>query len=99
MKRAEHDYEKRRSTLLAHYDSVKHAQQVIVDDIPLPQLGTDSLANFAGGIPSQIPLPPMMTSLPEIGLPPPPPATGILRKRSVYRFASQIVLSHLLSVY
>lgn len=84
LKRAEHDYEKRRSTLLAHYDSVKHAQQVIVDDIPLPQLGTDSLANFAGGIPSQIPLPPMMTSLPEIGLPPPPPATGILRKRSVY---------------
>lgn len=32
------EYEKRRAHLISYYESVKHAQSVQVDDIPLPTL-------------------------------------------------------------
>ncbi|XP_008475786.1 WW domain-binding protein 11 [Diaphorina citri] len=36
LKRGEVEYEKRRTALISYYEAVKHAQQVQVDDIPLP---------------------------------------------------------------
>ncbi|XP_039284804.1 WW domain-binding protein 11 isoform X2 [Nilaparvata lugens] len=78
LKRAEADYEKRRFTMSTYYEAVRHAQQVQVDDIPLPinQLPPESIAALAG-LTAQIPLP--------VDLPLPlPPAAGILRKRSAY---------------
>lgn len=38
LKRQEMEYEKRRAHLISYYESVKHAQSVQVDDIPLPTL-------------------------------------------------------------
>ncbi|KAL1129228.1 hypothetical protein AAG570_013757 [Ranatra chinensis] len=78
LKRAEAEYEKRRMTMATYSEAVRHAQQVQVDEIPLPisQLGTEGMA--ALGLTSQIPLPEMPLGL----LMPPPPS--ILRKRSAY---------------
>lgn len=36
IKRAESEYEKRRFKLISYFDAVKTAQQVSVDEIPLP---------------------------------------------------------------
>lgn len=89
LKRAEADYEKRRFTMSTYYEAVRHAQQVQVDDIPLPinQLPPESIAALAG-LTSQIPLPadlplPLQLPLPRLPTSGPPPA-GILRKRSAY---------------
>ncbi|KAI5730578.1 hypothetical protein M8J76_015347 [Diaphorina citri] len=88
LKRGEVEYEKRRTALISYYEAVKHAQQVQVDDIPLPlqQLPPESLAALAAGYTSQIPLPsdlgiPLPPSILGNLVPPPP---GILRKRSAY---------------
>uniref|UniRef100_A0A8D8VBM6 WW domain-binding protein 11 n=1 Tax=Cacopsylla melanoneura TaxID=428564 RepID=A0A8D8VBM6_9HEMI len=87
LKRAEVEYDKRRTQLVSYYEAVKHAQQVQVDDIPLPlqSLPPESLAALAAGYTSQIPLPS------DLGIPLPPsilgmvpPAPSILRKRSAY---------------
>ncbi|XP_014243430.1 WW domain-binding protein 11 [Cimex lectularius] len=77
LKRAEAEYEKRRMTMATYSEAVRHAQQVQVDDIPLPlaQLHPENM--MALGLTSQIPLPDMPMSL---LLPP----TSILRKRSAY---------------
>ncbi|CAH2039804.1 unnamed protein product, partial [Iphiclides podalirius] len=76
LKRQEMEYEKRRAHLISYYESVKHAQSVQVDDIPLPTLQVpDNL--IYGNVPSQIPLP--LDSMHPI-LPKP-----ILKKDSVYR--------------
>jgi len=83
LKRQEADYEKRRTVMVQYYEAVRHAQQVSVDDIPLPLLSamptTDSTtaAAAAATMPGQIPLP---ADIPQV---PPPPS--ILRKRSAYR--------------
>lgn len=79
LKRAEAEYEKRRVTMATYSEAVRHAQQVSVDDIPLPipQLNPENMA--ALGLTSQIPLPEM-----PVGLLLPPPPTSILRKRSAY---------------
>lgn len=79
LKRAEAEYEKRRVTMATYSEAVRHAQQVSVDDIPLPipQLNPENMA--ALGLTSQIPLPEM-----PMGLLLPPPPTSILRKRSAY---------------
>lgn len=53
MKRKQTDYELRRGQLVAFYESVKSAQQVTVDEIPLPQLPQQ----MPSSAPSQIPLP------------------------------------------
>ncbi|KPI91738.1 WW domain-binding protein 11 [Papilio xuthus] len=76
LKRQEMEYEKRRAHLISYYESVKHAQSVQVDDIPLPTLQVpDNL--IYGNVPSQIPLPmdAVHTTLPK----------PILKKDSVYR--------------
>ncbi|XP_075224391.1 uncharacterized protein LOC142326095 [Lycorma delicatula] len=89
LKRAEAEYEKRRYALSTYYEAVRHAQQVQVDDIPLPinQLPPESIA-LLSGLTSQIPLPadlPLPIPLPLPRLPPPgPPPQSILRKRSAY---------------
>lgn len=38
LKRRQMDYEHKRNQIVSFYESVKHAQQVTVDEIPLPQL-------------------------------------------------------------
>ncbi|XP_045536204.1 WW domain-binding protein 11 [Papilio machaon] len=76
LKRQEMEYEKRRAHLISYYESVKHAQSVQVDDIPLPTLQVpDNL--IYGNVPSQIPLP-LDTVHPILPKP-------ILKKDSVYR--------------
>ncbi|XP_068618371.1 WW domain-binding protein 11 [Battus philenor] len=76
LKRQEMEYDKRRAHLISYYESVKHAQSVQVDDIPLPTLQVpDNL--IYGNVPSQIPLP-MDTVHPILPKP-------ILKKDSVYR--------------
>lgn len=78
LKNQEADYEKRRSALLQYYEAVRHAQQVQVDDIPLPISLTGGLPDsIPPGMPGQIPLPAELPS----HIPPPP---SILRKRSAY---------------
>ncbi|XP_046659838.1 WW domain-binding protein 11-like [Homalodisca vitripennis] len=89
LKRAEADYEKRRFALSTYCEAVRHAQQVQVDDIPLPI--NESIAALAG-LTSQIPLPADMPLPLNIPVPPvllsqlnlPAAPQGILRKRSAY---------------
>uniref|UniRef100_A0A1B6E2F0 Wbp11/ELF5/Saf1 N-terminal domain-containing protein n=1 Tax=Clastoptera arizonana TaxID=38151 RepID=A0A1B6E2F0_9HEMI len=96
LKRAEAEYEKRRYALSTYCEAVRYAQQVQIDDIPLPiaQLPPESIAVLSG-LTSQIPLPidlPLPTHLPltpqqillsTLGANIPTPQ-GILRKRSAY---------------
>lgn len=54
MKRKQNDYEQKRNQLVAFYESVKSAQQVTVDEIPLPQLPQQAAPSNTA---AQIPLP------------------------------------------
>lgn len=88
LKRLEVEYEKRRMTLVAYYESVRHAQQVQVDDIPLPTV------QLPDAPPSQIPLPsdlPLLPAaiVPGLGV---VPAHGILKKTSAYRYVDYYLL-------
>ncbi|KAH9644150.1 hypothetical protein HF086_010365 [Spodoptera exigua] len=76
LKRQEMEYEKRRTHLISYYESVKHAQSVQVDDIPLPTLQVPDNLIFSN-VPSQIPLP-VDAVLPAAVKP-------ILKKDSVYK--------------
>ncbi|GBP95627.1 WW domain-binding protein 11 [Eumeta japonica] len=77
LKRQEMEYEKRRAHLISYYESVKHAQSVQIDDIPLPTLQVpDNL--IYGNVPSQIPLP-LDPVVPQI------PMKPILKKDSAYK--------------
>ncbi|CAH4028820.1 WW domain-binding protein 11 [Pieris brassicae] len=77
LKRQEVEYEKRRAHLISYYESVKHAQSVQVDDIPLPTLQVpDNL--IYGNLPLQIPLP-ADTLHPSV------PMKPILKKDSAYK--------------
>lgn len=65
LKRKEVDYEKRRNKKVQYYESVKHAQSVQIDDIPLPQMSesapsapTQGSGGGNLGAQSRIPLPP-----------------------------------------
>ncbi|XP_018334780.1 WW domain-binding protein 11-like [Agrilus planipennis] len=53
LKKKQNDYEHKRIQLVAFYESVKSAQQVSVDEIPLPQMPEQTASNIT----SQIPLP------------------------------------------
>ncbi|XP_041987497.1 WW domain-binding protein 11 [Aricia agestis] len=77
LKRQEMEYEKRRAHLISYYESVKHAQSVQVDDIPLPTLQIPDNILF-GNLPSQIPLP-MDSGHTNM------PVRPILKKDSAYR--------------
>lgn len=65
LKRKEVEYEKRRNKKVHYFESVKHAQTVQVDEIPLPQMvtATSTTAELPNGppnmfaIPGRIPLP------------------------------------------
>lgn len=67
LKRKEVEYEKRRNKKVQYYESVKHAQTVQVDEIPLPQIATNTDAatpqqhNVQFNIPGRIPLPASIT--------------------------------------
>ncbi|XP_063535524.1 WW domain-binding protein 11 [Cydia strobilella] len=77
LKRQEMEYEKRRAHLISYYESVKLAQSVQVDDIPLPTLQMPE--NYVyGNMASQIPMPMDIA-------PPSAPMKPILKKDSVYK--------------
>lgn len=84
IRQAEAEYERRRATLLAHFEAVRHTQQVSVDEIPLPmaQMKIDSF----NCLPINVPLPNEygMIALPPYSAAIPLPS-GILRKKSAYR--------------
>ncbi|KAL0278514.1 UNVERIFIED_CONTAM: hypothetical protein PYX00_000320 [Menopon gallinae] len=90
LKRLQIEYERKRSALYNYYEAVKNAQQVQIDDIPLPiaALPAELQAVFVG-IPSQIPLPAHAPPHPTIRPTPLPPAYlqphhSILKKTSAY---------------
>ncbi|XP_063382611.1 WW domain-binding protein 11 [Cydia fagiglandana] len=77
LKRQEMEYEKRKAHLISYYESVKLAQSVQVDDIPLPTLQMPE--NYVyGNMASQIPMPMDIA-------PPSAPMKPILKKDSVYK--------------
>lgn len=58
LKRSQAEYERRRNQMITFYESVKHAQSVSVDDIPLPSIQVpDHIATMFTSTPAQIPLP------------------------------------------
>ncbi|XP_028049953.1 WW domain-binding protein 11 isoform X2 [Monomorium pharaonis] len=52
-------YERRRIDLVSYFEAVRHAQQVQVDEIPLPSAVNDITRLYPGSLTSQIPLPDM----------------------------------------
>lgn len=52
-------YERRRIDLVSYFEAVRHAQQVQVDEIPLPSAANDISRMYTGSLTSQIPLPDM----------------------------------------
>ncbi|CAG0896391.1 unnamed protein product [Darwinula stevensoni] len=71
IRRMEAEYEKKRLQMMQYHESVKFAQQVAVDEIPLPSVGMPM------PMPAQIPLPPVAADVPHIPFPPGP---GILKR-------------------
>jgi WW domain-binding protein 11 len=61
-KRKEVEYEKRRHKRVQYFESVRHAEQVSLDDIPLPSSTSDK---------------PVPSSIPKISLPPPVLLTNV----------------------
>jgi len=76
LKKVWHSYQARKNEVVQAYDAVKNAQNVQVDDIPLPSMGDGSdgfgVLGFGGSDAEDIPLPPTMTI----------PKTSILKKPS-----------------
>lgn len=71
MKRKEVDYEKRKYKRVQYFESVRHAEQVSIEDIPLPSSTNEK---------------PIPATMPKISMPPPllltnlPPQTALLKK-------------------
>lgn len=63
LKRSQAEYERRRGQLVTFYESVKHAQQVSVDEIPLPAIQIPEHISSMFSSTSQIPLPTVETVL------------------------------------
>ncbi|KAK0180768.1 hypothetical protein PV327_003118 [Microctonus hyperodae] len=95
-------YERRRIELVTYFEAVRHAQQVQVDDIPLPSANTEITRLYPGSVTSQIPLPDMpqpqthmypphahyiSQHLPLMNIPIPP---SILKKTSIYSGTSTL---------
>ncbi|CAL7935212.1 unnamed protein product [Xylocopa violacea] len=95
-------YERRRIDLVSYFEAVRHAQQVQVDEIPLPSAGNDISRMYSGSLTSQIPLPDMPQPPahmypphphyipqhhPLMNIPIPP---SILKKTSAYATSSSI---------
>ncbi|GAB0099428.1 hypothetical protein DMENIID0001_152850 [Sergentomyia squamirostris] len=73
LKRKEVEYEKRRNKKVQYFESVKHAQSVQIDDIPLPQMSADAAPSAptqpsggGGGFPApnRMPIPPGPPQIP-----------------------------------
>lgn len=79
LKRKEVDYEKKRLKKQQYYESVKHAQSVQIDEIPLPAqvTATPGAVIAFPGPPNRFPPPPSALSLPPFAPGAPP---GVLRK-------------------
>lgn len=81
MKRKEVEYEKKRLKKQQYYESVKHAQSVQIDEIPLPsstQTPTPTTASTTAAFPpKRLPPPPAALSLPPFAPGAPP---GTLKK-------------------
>lgn len=81
MKRKEVEYEKKRLKKQQYYESVKHAQSVQIDEIPLPsstQTPTPTTASTTAAFPTKrLPPPPAALSLPPFAPGAPP---GTLKK-------------------
>lgn len=41
-------YERRKIDLVSYFEAVRHAQQVHVDEIPLPATNTDMIRSYSG---------------------------------------------------
>lgn len=96
-------YERRRTDLLSYFEAVRHAQQVQVDEIPLPSAVNSISRIYPGSLTSQIPLPDLPQSSshlysahphlvmtnhhPLMNIPIPP---SILKKTSAYAVTSAI---------
>lgn len=95
-------YERRRIDLVSYFEAVRHAQQVQVDEIPLPSAASDISRIYAGSLPSQIPLPDMPQPPAHIYPPHPhyisqhhplmniPIPPSILKKTSAYAASSSV---------
>lgn len=81
LKRKEVEYEKKRLKKQQYYESVKHAQSVQIDEIPLPASTQGPNASSAGAltfhVTSRLPPPPTSLSLPPFAPGAPP---GIIKK-------------------
>lgn len=73
LKRKEVDYEKRRNKRIQYYESVRHAEQVQVDDIPLPSANETPT-------PLSIPRIPIPPTLPMVAPPIRPMPPPVLKK-------------------
>ncbi|XP_034947418.1 WW domain-binding protein 11 [Chelonus insularis] len=97
-------YERRRIDLVTYFEAVRHAQQVQVDEIPLPSTNTDISRMYSGTLAAQIPLPDIpqppnvmythSNYLPQhhplMNIPVPP---SILKKTSIYSDISGATVS------
>lgn len=84
IRRMEGDYEKKRLALIEYFESVRHAQAVTVDEIPLPNLDMPPVAPDAEGVPVPVPEPtptPAPVVVPNAHM---VPSHSILKKMSAY---------------
>lgn len=89
IRRMEGDYEKKRLALIEYFDSVRHAQAVTVDEIPLPNLDMPPAAPDADGTPAPAPDPtpaPAPAPVPNAHL---VPSHSILKKMSAYAASAE----------
>ncbi|ELT92000.1 hypothetical protein CAPTEDRAFT_220578 [Capitella teleta] len=78
MRKAEREYEVKRLKMKQHYDEVKNAESVSIDEIPLPDASGPGMS-MPITLPGEIPLP---GSMPEIIIP--QASSSILKKTSVF---------------
>ncbi|KAL0131579.1 hypothetical protein PUN28_002841 [Cardiocondyla obscurior] len=95
-------YERRRIDLVSYFEAVRHAQQVQVDEIPLPSAANDISRMYPGPLTSQIPLPDMPQPPTHMYPPHPhyisqhhtlmniPVPPSILKKTSAYATSSSV---------
>ncbi|XP_064634145.1 WW domain-binding protein 11-like [Lineus longissimus] len=74
LRKAEIDYDKKRSKLITYYEQVKFTERVQLDQIPIPDMPTENVAPAQIPLPSDIPLPTLQNQ----------PLHGILKARSAY---------------
>lgn len=83
LKKAEHDYEKKRLKLQLYFEQVKNAERVQLDQIPLPEIPQQLTIPSMIPLPNEIPLP-SLDKLPH----------GILKKSSGFREITMMEVDH-----